>query len=111
MEDDKKKLVKEVRQMYRDEIYKFRKEKERDLHNICLELGGHDFWPQQRILRECVDTELNHFVEVRECSCCGFTEERNVEQEVVVDLSEHEKEIQKKGITESLRKMGLIYKE
>jgi hypothetical protein len=82
MRDDKRKIVSEVRKMYLEEVSNLRKKRDKDLYDLCLELGGHDFWDWQRELQTCVNPELNRFIEKRICSCCWFREEREIEEEV-----------------------------
>lgn len=62
-----------------EEIFYFHKEKQKELENFCINNGGHYFFPFYKELRHYVDRSLGYcHVDVRICSCCGFTEERNV---------------------------------
>jgi hypothetical protein len=80
MEDNENK-IRQFRRQIEEDIYIIRREKNKELYEYCISLGGHYFWDWKKILIESVNPEFNHFVEQRMCTCCHFRESREIEGE------------------------------
>lgn len=74
-------LIKKKKKEIREEIYIFKKNKEEELFNFCLNHGGHFFYEWQKFWIDMLFKECSHWELRRKCRFCGFEESQKIEKE------------------------------
>ncbi len=80
MDEENKDKVRAKRTEIEKEIAQFKKDKEKELHEYCITMGGHFWWPWQRRYVEMFGPEYSYYENVRVCIVCKARESIRVEE-------------------------------